>query len=190
MNLEHWQKFYNGKKLDPPSPFAFMVADYIPHGSNILEVGAGDGRDSRLLTTRGRVLVVEPATDGLGDIVGVNQFHGNFETFVDDEPYVKYKPDFVYARWFIHAVEEEVEVMLLNYAERHGATLMLEFRAEGDAVPDDGHTRRPIDPFDLVRNLIIERGFIIKYFNVDYGLSKQGDNDPYLCRVIAEHKGR
>lgn len=188
MNKEHWKKFYQEAPPRFPSDFACLCYPLIPKHSRILDVGAGDGSDDLMLKDRGSVLAIEPNTDAPGSIDGVMQFVGSFEDYIRSKP--EFIPEVIYARFFLHAVEEEVEAALLRYAEVCKATLMLEFRAKGDVVPDDGHTRRPIDPFDLVNNLITERGYIIKYFDVDHDLSIYGDSNPYLARVIAEYKGR
>jgi hypothetical protein len=189
MNDKYWQKFYKDKKIPGPSDFAIFCFEGQDSYAKktLLEVGAGDGRDSDYISDFVfNIHSLEPNND-LSKFNFIHSHHETFERFYNNKNN-NLSFDIIYARWFIHAVEGEIEDMLLNFAEKQNATLMVEFRVIGDK-PDDTHGRRLINPVKFFAKLI-NKGFIIKYFEVDYGLSKHGDNDPYLARVIAEHKGR
>ena len=181
MNDKYWEKFYKDKDLMEPSLFACFCQSKIKNNSHVLEIGAGEGRDTRLFGQYCTIAAIEPNIKQIANVPGtVRHFHGSFEKFILEN---KEKFDIIYSRWFIHAVEEEVEDKLLWFAKKQGAILMLEFRVIGDES-DDTHERRLIDPVKLFEKLI-NRGFIIKHFEIGHGLSKQGDDDPFLARVIA-----
>lgn len=188
MNPDYWPKYYKDHKLMPPSQFVTLCLNKIKNGDNILDVGAGDGRDSVVLAiaSKNTVVAIEPNAS-LHNLDGVQQITSSFERYVT-LTHPMPKPDVVYARWFIHAVTEHVEKLLIEHAATHEATLMLEFRIEGD-TPDDTHDRRLINPYKLVQQLV-ERGYIITHFEIGTGLSVHGTDDPYLARIIAEHKRR
>lgn len=192
MNEKYWPKYYAEKDTDFPSDFALFCFSYIKPGSKILDVGAGDGRDSWLLAKKGHVVAIEPNTDKPGKIPGVHQCKCTLKDFFDKPAKVDNRleaPDVIYARWFLHTVPEEDTRILFEFARIEQADLMLEFRAEGDKVEDDTHERRLINPYELVERLV-KNGYVIKHFEVGNGLSKRGEDDPYLGRVIAEYKRR
>lgn len=171
MNEQYWKNYYKGKEQNYPSDFALFCLSRIPNGSLIVDLGAGDTRDTHILSTKVDCIAVEPNNDE----VAYNNLHEVEARRVD----------IVYARWFFHAIEEEVEDDILDWCAKNGVTLMAEFRVVGGEAPDNSHERRLIDGAVFLRKLL-DRGFKIEYYEESYGFSKVGNNDPYLGRVIAK----
>lgn len=193
MNKEYWQEYYKDRDRQKESDFALFCLKHLPDGEiTLVDVGAGDGRDSvffSMYTTK--VIAVEPVDTGMPTAeYGFEHAVGTLDEFAEEIQYLKLpKPNVIYARWFLHAVEREVEDILLDFTMKEKATLMAEFRVLGDVIEDDSHERRLIDPKKIAGKLL-DRGFIIKHMEVGHGFSKQGNDDPKLCRLIAEYKGR
>ena len=196
MNEKYWPGFYKDKEVARRSEFAYFCRNLIGR-CNFLEVGAGDGRDTLFFNEVNELsirkinylAVIEP--NNILEIDKVDHYQGTFEEYIDNGKCPPNRPsggscfDYIYARWFIHAVSEEVEDKLLEFAKEQKATLMLEFRILGDE-PDDTHERRLID-LEKFTTKLLGIGFVIKHLEQGHGLSKVGDNDPLLARVIAEY---
>ena len=165
-NDEYWKKYYREHPKQEPSGFVKFCLQRIPEGSHIVDLAAGDGRDTDLLATRGICIPVEPNNDA----VKLNYLHE-----------VEYA-DVVYARWFFHAVEEETEDKTLEWCRDNGVILMAEMRAEHS--DDDSHLRRVIDSEIFLKKLT-RFGFDVTHFEKSRGFSKVGNDDPLLIRVIA-----
>ncbi|MDP4020439.1 MAG: hypothetical protein Q8P58_00115 [Candidatus Adlerbacteria bacterium] len=168
MNREYWIKYYKEHPKQDPSDFVKFCLLRIPEGSHIVDLAAGDGRDTDLLCTRGICIPVEPHNDA----IALNHLHE-----------VEYA-DVVYARWFFHAVEEEVEDKVLLWCKAKGATLMTEMRAE-EYADDKSHLRRVIEPEQFLQKLH-RYEFIVEHFETARGFSQVGNDNPLLTRVIAK----
>lgn len=184
MNHEYWKKYYKEAYMKPPSPFAeFCFGTDPKHKLNarVLEIAAGDGRDTNLIKDCvDYVYVVEPNNDLTH--LGVEQYQGSFEKYLSFSARGDF--DVIYARWFIHAVSEEVEDKLLKYAHKINAYLALEFRIEGD-TPDDSHERRLIN---LEKFIDKAATYNLKVIHKEsgHGLSVFGNDDPLLARLILQ----
>jgi len=194
MNEKYWKEFYKNKEIAEPSDFAKFCATEIYKENHdqpfevlkFLEIGAGDGRDTSLFAKdRFDIVAIEPNNNDL-ETDKIDHCKSTFEYFVASGEAEEYPFDYIYARWFIHAVSEEIEDKLLDFAKDQKATLMLEFRVIGGEKPDDTHERRLID-LEKFTTKLLEKGFVIKHLEKEYGLSKVGDDDPLLARVIAEY---
>jgi len=190
MNEKYWPEFYKNKEINKPSEFAFFCfmnflikREY--DNIRLLEVGAGDGRDTKLFSRHIEDLtVIEPNNENVENI-GCMYHKKKFENF--EKIYHGVRFDYIYARWFLHAVSKDVEDKLIDFAIKNNSIIMLEFRIIGDK-PDYTHERRLIDLEKFIKKLL-DKGFVIKHLEKGKGLSKVGDNDPLLARVIAEYNG-
>ena len=180
MNKEYWDKYYKTRNRQAPSDFVQFCAKYIEVGSTILDLGCGDGRDSAFLRTYGEVVAVDQS--GNLNLNGVEFIRQDMIEFLQEDR----KFDVMYVRWVFHAVPEEVEDLILDYAQRNARQLLAEFRVIGD-VSDDTHWRRPIDLNDFAKKLF-DRGFNLNYMNCEQGYSKLGEDDPFLARIVGEFR--
>ena len=165
-NDEYWKTYYKEHRKRLASDFVKFCLPRIPEDSHIVDLAAGDGRDTDLLATRGICIPVEPNNDA----VKLNYLHE-----------VEYA-DVVYARWFFHAVDEETEDETLRWCRDNGVILMAEMRAEHS--DDDSHLRRVIDSEIFLKKLT-RFVFDVTHFEKSRGFSKVGNDDPLLIRVIA-----
>ena len=99
----YWDIFYD-KEIPPqhPSNFSKYILNYIDDKNNLLDIGCGNGRDSLFFEENGfDVISIDKAKsiDFLGDI---NKFH------VVDVNDIDFKVDVYYARFFIHAIKENI----------------------------------------------------------------------------------
>lgn len=181
MNGEYWKDYYADKQVFKPSNFATLIINeltrHAPYEINtVLDLGAGDGRDSEIFAT----LYEVDAMDKYSNLDG-----RSFRGLTELDKNKRY--DLIYARWFFHAITEEEENRYLDYIEKHcNYYFAAEFRVIGD-VCDDTHERRNIEMGEFMHKLL-NRGFAIRFIDIDYGFSKKGDDDPYLGRIIAERK--
>lgn len=176
----YWQKYYKDKPQMKPSQFSQFCLPLIPYGAQILDIGSGDGRDVSLLRTKGDVYAVDPNNF---IVAADHSYELSLEEFVVQYPH--WQNAVFYARWFLHAVKENVENILLDFVKQNEGTLMVEFRALGD-VSDNSHYRRPIDPTKLVEKLL-KKGFVIEYLSVGRNFSVMESNLDALTEWYAKH---
>lgn len=165
----YWEKHYKNTDQKPPSDFVKFCTKYIPFGCNIVDLGAGDFRDTKVLEAFGNCESVEPNNEGSSHLT------------IDN---IAYQVGVVYARWFFHSVGEETENKVIDWCKQNGLILMTEFRLRG--CDDDSHQRRIINGTKFLKKLI-DNGFKVVHYSEGYGFSKIGNDDPYLGRVIAQY---
>ena len=201
-----WDLFYStaGKKLTrKPSPFAQWVQEHYPSDRALLDVGAGNCRDSLYFARQGRdvtaldfsmgVLERTVRRAGPDDPVLTTTF-----TNLNDTREVlalgtalahRDRPTDVYCRLTLDAVEpagRENILRLASMALRRGGHLFLEFRTELDRGADQ-HFDLPtkfLDPQEVVRE-IEERGGTVVHQESGQGLAAFEDEDPHVCRMVA-----
>lgn len=181
MNERYWKNFYlrSGAPTEP-SAFAQFCDEYIISGSTLLDVGAGNGRDSRFFARHCQVTKIDPV------------YNLTLEKFVQKFPFVRY--DYVYARFFLHAVPERTENLLLTWARLAAKRkLFLEMRSIRDRAFEPDHDRRLIDPGKIFKKLLAT-GYRIEYFKEARGLAVFEDHDkrwdPVVIRIIASNEGK
>jgi hypothetical protein len=164
----YWEKFYETFERNEPSPFAEWARPRIT-GTRVYDIGCGNGRDTAYLEAIG----VDPMSPQ-----GANFSHLTAETFF--ECWESFPSDTVYARWFLHAVEERVEDELLEWTQ---GQLFVEARAIGDEL-DGSHYRRPINPEVFLQKLL-DFDYEIIYYELGRSFSYE---TPLLFRVEAYRK--
>lgn len=168
VNEEYWKNYYATHEQQEPSAFAVWARPRVK-GVLVIDVGSGDGRDTEYLDGVG----VEPTNEQAAFPMSAQVFMSGWTSLPTDT---------VYARWFLHAVEEEVEDQLLEWTQ---GQLLVEARVEGDKV-DDTHWRRPINTTKFLEKLI-RLNYEITYFEVSRNFAPPGF--PLLFRVDAKRKG-
>ena len=79
-----------------PSPLLSRFADWIPSGARVLDIGAGQGRNTLPLARSGcRVTALEPSAVGL-EIIGERAAAENLAVELVAQDFVSYKPDGVF----------------------------------------------------------------------------------------------
>lgn len=198
-----WTEFYTGNaQIYTPSHFAMSVLPQMEPGRRLLDVGCGNGRDSQFFAQNGlQVTAVDLNQEAIAilqkNCPSVRAVCDNAatSTIFAGESY-----DYVYTRFFIHALraEDEARVLKQCYAAMHeGSKLFIETRCiedelcgEGVQISEtewavEGHYRRFIIPEKLtaeldalgLRNIRSEKS---------RGFAPFQGNDPIVLRIIAE----
>lgn len=207
----YWDHFYSDSAPPTvPSQFAAFVASEFPGVRNILELGAGNGRDVALWASREcNVVAVDqsqraldlsraalPAAANVTYLAGDLGESATWEAIQGLVAAMPPGPIIVFARFFLHAIPLETEQVVLAHvvallAER-GGSLCLEFRTDRDAalskVTGD-HYRRFIRPSDFMTRLN-EAGLDVDYFVEGVGFAKFRQDDAYVARVLASLRTR
>lgn len=178
MNEQYWQEFYQDFKCERPTSFAKFCMRYIDKDKPLLDIGCGTGRDTKYFASKGiNVTGVDAATMPMKE--------GSEKYIKKDFKFLNFNNHQVYARFFIHSIENLEIAQLIGKCED---LLMLEFRNKGDEPKIyKNHTRNLIDGQSLFITLC-ENGFSPILFNLDRGLAEFRGEDPLVCRIIVKRK--
>ena len=201
--IHFWNQFYKeGKVPSFPSPFAKYVAKKLPTNQNILEIGCGNGRDSKFFSSKGhQVTGLDRSIEAIElckDLYSEELIEFFFGTISDIATKNKKKYDLIYSRFVIHAMslKEEIETLKTSYKllNQHGQ-LFIECRSINDPLSDKGeilshtervagHYRRFIILEEFTQRLV-EVGFDILETIESSGLAKFEKEDPVVIRICA-----
>ena len=206
MHREYWDEFYAARATAVPavpSTFARWVHDHYEHPGTLVDVGTGTGRDG-LWFARGGLDVLgldysPVAVEVAARTANRDGLSARFEQFdLYDEAGVaetgaaiaagSLEPS-VYARFLLHAVEDDGRRNFWTFARTAGAAggrLFCEFRTGKDATEEHvfgEHFRRFLDPA-LVLDEIADRGGEVLHHEEGHGLAPYQDEDPHVCRVV------
>lgn len=206
-HLRHWSDFYRSRASDrvptTPSPFATWVADQLEPQQHVLDVGAGNGRDSVHFATRGhrvtaldgskmarrltRRLAAEHSVKVRHQELNLNDL---FSTLTSGGRFAHAKrPPQIYARFLLDAVEQDTRRNFFRWArmvQRRGGLTYLEFRTwqgvlRAKAFPF--HYRTLLRPSQVVAE--IERyGGVVVHREVGSGLAPFEKDNPRICRLV------
>ena len=209
---EYWDKFYSEEEVtNQPSHFAkycfdnHIVPSWFPDGitkqpdTHMLELGCGNGRDSNFFAQSN---IKVTAVDLSKQVTNIEKYTQDNPNFINGDAIDVIKKsekiNYVYMRWFLHAIKEEEETNILkeSYNKLNENGLMfIEVRSihdhlfgKGIKISDkeyiDTHYRR----FHKTDELLLKLkniGFDIIYNIESNGFSKFKGDDPVLIRVIA-----
>ena len=205
-NKNYWDNYYNLKEHNvKPSSFALFISKkFIKKDSYILEVGSGDGRDTFYLRKKAKHIL---GIDLSSIIIKKNKLktkrlgykNVNFKNL--SSSYVNKinnkNINFIYARFFIHSINEINENIFLKILSKKfsvNTLIAFEFRTIKDILMKKGkkiskyerltdHYRRFIDPKKFEKKLKNLR-FKILYKKFGINLSKTLNENPHLCRIV------
>lgn len=205
-NKNYWDNYYNSKEQNvKPSSFALFISrKYIKKDSYILEVGSGDGRDTFYLRKKAKHIL---GIDLSSIIIKKNKLKSkrlgyknvNFKNLSSSHVNkIKNKNiNFIYARFFIHSINEISENIFLKILSKKfsvNTLIAFEFRTIKDVLMKKGkkiskyerltdHYRRFIDPKKFEKKLENLK-FKILYKKFGINLSKTFNENPHLCRIV------
>lgn len=205
---EYWNDYYNScnKVSAPhePSQFAaFTLNEIKGKSTQILDFGCGNGRDSFFFARHGyRVLGIDASTTAVENCLsqGVpgTDFLCSSVTDVDirarlDKKIAEFEYDdiTVYARFFLHAIDEEAQTSFLNLTRAligSKGRAAFEFRTnrdENQAKITPKHYRRFINPLDFMA-AAEDQGLAIRYFVEGFGFAKYQGDDAHVARLLHE----
>jgi len=205
-NNTYWNNYYNSKdNNNKPSNFAkFIKKKYLKKKTTLLDVGAGDGRDSFYFLKHAKYIF---AIDQSDVVINKNKLKTKrlslknilFKRLPSNKLKTLHnkKIDIIYARFFLHAINEANENMFLNIIKKDfkdNIKIALEFRTTKDVLRKKGkkisinerltdHYRRFIDINNFKKKLE-KMKFKILYIKSGINLSKGPNDNPHLCRVV------
>ena len=207
---KYWDIYYkniskNFRKFNPSSFAVFIKKKYLDKSINLLEMGCGNGRDTFFFHGKvNNIIAIDSSSEAINknkEIVRVNRFKIKFinKTF-EKINYKQYKKiNFVYLRFFLHAITLQQENILMGVfkkiLKRNPNTIFaLEFRTLRDNLMRVGkkiskyerytdHYRRFIN-VSKFKNKLKKYNFKIIYFKQGINLSKTKLENPYLCRLV------
>ena len=202
--IHYWDEYYKKDNAPSfPSPFAEYVASKLSTKQNILEIGCGNGRDSKYFSSKGHHITgldrsaeaIELCKNLYSRDESIEFFYG---TITDIAKTNKKKFDLIYSRFVIHAMSlnEELEMLKISYKLlKKNGQLFIECRSTNDPLSQkgeilshtervEGHYRRFIilEEFKL---RLVEAGFKVIETIESNGLAKFGEEDPVVLRVNA-----
>ncbi|MCI6085832.1 adenylyl-sulfate kinase [Selenomonas sp.] len=212
----YWNAYYASRPavLGAPSSFAKAVVSYLKSydadaqnslaGKHVLELGCGNGRDSRYFLAQGCFVTGVDASEVAICSLRSETAQETRATFICDD-FVKSQIifqcqyDCVYSRFTLHAINAAQQRELLKNlraALKTSGLLFIEARTvhddlygkgecvEPDAFRYDGHFRRFLRP-ENVRAALEAEGFRVLSMQESRGFSQTKDSNPMLLRVIA-----
>lgn len=202
----YWENFYSTEIIKVPSQFCVLFACETNKKVSVIEFGCGNGRDSIFLARQGYNVYALDASNVAIDsciektklIHNISFFQGDVANEIDVKQIIETArannggiPVTVYSRFFLHSINEEQENYFLSSMSKNlkkGEKIYLEFREKRDEALSktyNNHYRRYIEEKKFIANLEIKYGFHIEYHNTGTGMAKYFDEDPIVCRIIA-----
>ena len=205
-----WDSFYkdqNNEKITDASSFARFVCDFVKANSLVIDMGCGNGRDSRYLNLFNDVVGIDQSDEAIescraqgGSIAGATKTLDFRVLSVEDENICQIfktefirserKNIFVYARFFLHAIDKTQYARFWDFAQclnrDYPVSVGVEFRTNEDEKnfkQFPGHFRTYLDPNAVVADAEL-LGFRVREILQGYGLAKYKDEDPHLARII------
>lgn len=204
----YWSNFYAHTTFESPSTFFEMVGRQPDIPGVVVDLGCGEGRDSIAFARAGkRVLGIDraaraieratAATRGtrvsghveflrceLGDAAELRKALDGVRTSAG-------QPVLFYARFVLHAIEQEAQATLLETIRdvaQPGDMLAAEFRTERDEATEKIYPRpfrRFLSGAAFAAELTDRYGFTVVLEQEGNGLARYRTENPYVCRVIA-----
>ena len=199
---DYWNDFYKNKLNLLPSQFAVFVANEYPEKKNLIDFGCGSARDTFFFKKFYENVI---GIDASSQIINLNQnskkTFKNLTFLLDDlsneqslanvlkNTLKDLNHTIFYARFFLHAIDENVENKFLNiynFLKTNDSLLAVEFRTIKDMYLEKefgNHYRRFIDPNQLIIKLK-KIGISVLYFKEGQGFAKYKSDDAYVARLI------
>lgn len=204
----YWNEFYSHQPRSAPmtgSTFSEFVADTLSQVHSIVEVGCGNGRDTRFFASRGlRVLALDASEEAIL-VCANNQEQAQSAEFVHasiEDAGEKVRvfsasaqlPLCFYARFVLHAITEDQErsfYRLITETVPPGSFVALEYRTNDDElapkVYGSTHYRRFID-HQAVCQTMMSLGFDCLHEIKGSGLAPHRGEDPVVGRYIGKRR--
>ena len=201
----YWEEFYRSeasrKVPTEPSPFARWVAEREQPPGPLVDLGTGTGRDALWFARRGfETLGLDYASSAVelasshADEEGLNARFEQLNLYHDDElsdlggrVAQTLRPEVLYARFFVHALEDDARLNLWRLAGillPRGGRVYLEFRVSETQHFFGEHYRHFVPP-EVVESEIVAAGGTVESQEVGHGMAVYKNEDPRVCRIVA-----
>jgi len=200
---EYWSKFYQSDNaqidLNGPSDFSKFVLNEIKKNNikNIIEFGCGNGRDS-LFFIENQIYVFafdkcEQAINAIQKKCGKNKYlQLKIMDIVSDgfpEQLIEISPKIIYARFFLHALDDEAIDIFIRKSSKSmapGDMMFVEYRTIKDLNRKkftDEHYRNYLDPKNIV-NFAEKKDLQCTYEVEGTGMAIWKDDNAHVARQI------
>lgn len=201
----YWDTYYRQKKKpSPPSQFAAYVLNEFSHKRRFVDIGCGDGRDSLFFARHGmQVLGLDGSSSAIkicqDKVLSSSLTDVSFQQLRINHPEeISAFLDFnrkiwsgavIYARFFLHAIDEISEQNFLKLASEligNNGHLCLEFRTLRDEFQQKetgNHYRRYIEPLKFLSHAR-RHGLDCTYLVEGFGFAKYKSDDAHVARMI------
>ncbi|SFO94566.1 LicD family protein [Geodermatophilus dictyosporus] len=205
VHRDYWQDFYSStdarKVPTVESDFARWVAERLPAGAAVLDVGTGTARDARFFARsgrtvhavdysaaaveRGRALARQEGWAAGFEVVNLADLSQVGSLAADLDPALDWH---LYARFLVHAIDDQARANLWRLAAavaRRGGECWFEFRTHRDEQAEHAfgeHFRRYLDPAQVVVEAK-EHDLQVLDLLEDRGLAVYGGEDPWVARL-------
>ena len=205
---EYWDDRYKkGYLTTKPSSFAKFFYGYEPEGV-VVDFGCGNGRDTLFFASKGLITLGVDQSEVAIKKLRTKHYKTSYVDFMcaDVDSIKGVFPDkigTVYARFVLHALTEQQEDDLLDWASdnlKKGGLLAIETRSVddphfgvGEKISDnewlqDGDHYRRFTTFKKLTDKVKSKGFELVYNQCAKGLAKYKKEDPRVIRIIAKKK--
>ena len=207
---KHWNKFYKTFALNSESNFSrfiikwFKKNKYKTVDKTLIDIGCGNSRDAKYFKSKDIA------------VTGIDQSSIAIELNKKNYVYIDYfkkdickkkfefnrkKFDYLYARFFIHAISLRDESQFLNNCKKiskKDSIFLFEFRTTHDPLINKGtklkgnerfygHYRRFVDINQFIKKIEIY-GFKILYISQGKNYANFKKEQPHICRMILKKK--
>ena len=203
---KYWNNYYKEKKYNRnPSNFSYFISKKYLNKNNILmDIGTGDGRDAFHFAPKVKFIygidisnVAIKNNNKQAKLLNLKNISFKNISIIDLNKIKNKKVNFIYGRFFLHAIDNMKEKIFLNNLKKYfnrGTFVALEFRTTRDKLIKLGkkiskyeritdHYRRFINVKNLEKKLKT-KNFKIIYKKQGTNLSKTKNENPHLCRLI------
>jgi len=204
----HWNNFYKKFDLLSESSFSRFIIKWLKNnqfritGKTLIDIGCGNSRDTKYFKKKKL------------DVVGIDQSFTAIELNKKNYPNIEFynknicrknfnlknkKFDYLYARFFLHAISSKEETMFLKNCKKiskKNSILMFEFRTIKDSLMNKGIKLKGTERFyGHYRRFVDTKKFIKKFNNFDLKIlymsqsrnyAKFKKEQPHICRIIAK----
>lgn len=204
-DTNYWNNYYKeGRAKDEPSLFAQTVVKEMEEGKTLLELGCGNGRDSRFFWERGLNVTAIDASDEiistLQNLYSEEKICFICDDFVCSPAIFVRQYDYCYSRFSLHAINDEQENEVIRNvfsALKSGGRFYVEVRSINDELYGrgkyvtrnsyiyEGHFRRFIVLQEL-KDKLEKIGFQILLAEEKTGFAPYKDMNPPIIRIIAQ----
>jgi tellurite methyltransferase len=170
MNKNYWKEFY---KINQPTKFAKLCIDYLDKNSFIVDVGCGNGRDTKYFKSL--------------DIPAIGcDFASDCDLRIPLKELIsipRSKITVIYSRFFLQCLSNKEIIDFIHWTKDR--LFMAEFRIKGDVPKIFADHKRNFVDMNWLKEVLKNKGFDILYFKSGRNLAKYKQENPLVGRIIA-----